>query len=92
MRDLTYPPIIVACKAAFRLLGQKIHMTGTEHVPRTGGAVLAINHTGYLDFTFAGFAFTSIYIAHKVEISMEPARGGKRSRASGGTTVDVTFV
>ena len=28
----------------------------SEHVPRTGGAVMAINHVGYLDFTFAGLA------------------------------------
>ena len=25
-------------------------------MPRTGGAVMAINHVGYLDFTFAGLA------------------------------------
>ncbi len=25
-----------------------------ENIPSTGGAVVAINHTGYLDFTFAG--------------------------------------
>ena len=34
MRDVTYPPIIVTAKAAFRALGQRIVMTGTEHVPR----------------------------------------------------------
>ena len=33
MRDLTYPPIIVTAKTAFRLLGQRFQMTGTEHVP-----------------------------------------------------------
>ena len=32
MRDLSYPPIILAAKTAFRLLGQRIEMTGTEHV------------------------------------------------------------
>ena len=56
MRDLTYPPIIVACKAAFRLLGQKIEMTGTEHVPRTGGVMLAVNHVSYVDFVYGGLA------------------------------------
>ena len=56
MRDLTYPPIIVACKAAFRLLGQNILMTGTEHVPRTGGVLLAVNHIGYVDFVYGGLA------------------------------------
>ncbi len=56
MRDLTYPPIILACKTAFRLLGQKIQMTGTEHVPRTGGVLLAVNHVGYADFVYGGLA------------------------------------
>jgi hypothetical protein len=36
VRDLTYPPIIAACKTAFRLLGQDIRITGAEHVPRQG--------------------------------------------------------
>ena len=56
MRDLTYPPIIVAAKTAFRLLGQKFDMTGTEHVPRTGGVLLAVNHVGYVDFIYGGLA------------------------------------
>lgn len=56
MRDLTYPPVIVAAKTAFRLLGQRFVMTGTEHVPRTGGVLLACNHIGYVDFVYGGFA------------------------------------
>ena len=56
MRDLTYPAIIVACKTAFRLLGQRIEMSGTEHVPRTGGVLLAVNHVGYVDFIYGGLA------------------------------------
>ena len=56
MRDLTYPPIIVACKAAFRLLGQRIDIRGAEHVPRTGGVLLAVNHIGYVDFVYGGLA------------------------------------
>ena len=31
-------------------------MTGTEHVPRTGGVLLAVNHVGYLDFIYGGLA------------------------------------
>src|SRR5580658_7683012 len=38
----------------WRLQGLKISVTGVENLPTTGGAVIAINHTGYLDFTFAG--------------------------------------
>ncbi len=34
--------------------GLRITVTGVENLPTSGGAVIAINHTGYLDFTFAG--------------------------------------
>lgn len=56
MRDITYPPTILTAKALFKVLGMKFHMKGTEHIPRTGGAVLASNHIGYVDFIFDGFA------------------------------------
>lgn len=56
MRDITYPPVIAAAKAAFKLLGLRFQMRGTEHVPRTGGAVLAVNHISYVDFVLGGFA------------------------------------
>lgn len=56
MRDLTYPPIILACKTAFKLLGQRIDMSGTENVPRSGGVLLAVNHVGYVDFVYGGLA------------------------------------
>ncbi len=56
MRDLTYPPIIVTAKTGFRALGQRFAMTGTEHVPRTGGVLLAYNHIGYVDFVYGGLA------------------------------------
>ena len=51
-----YTPVIGLARALFAAQGLKITMTGTEHVPRLGGAVLAINHTGYFDFTYAGLA------------------------------------
>jgi len=56
MRDVTYPPIIVTAKTAFRLLGQRIRLSGTEHVPREGGVLLAYNHVGYVDFVYGGLA------------------------------------
>ena len=56
MRDVTYPPIIVTAKAAFKALGQSFRMTGTEHVPREGGVLLAYNHIGYVDFIYGGLA------------------------------------
>jgi 1-acyl-sn-glycerol-3-phosphate acyltransferase len=56
MRDVTYPPIIVTAKAAFKVLGQRIELTGTDNVPRTGGVLLAYNHIGYVDFIYGGLA------------------------------------
>jgi 1-acyl-sn-glycerol-3-phosphate acyltransferase len=38
----------------FRALGIKFTVDGAEHVPTSGGAVLASNHVSYLDFTFCG--------------------------------------
>ncbi|HHU10595.1 MAG TPA: 1-acyl-sn-glycerol-3-phosphate acyltransferase [Intrasporangiaceae bacterium] len=51
-----YRPVIGLARTVFFAMGLKFRMIGREHVPRTGGAVLAINHFGYLDFTFAGLA------------------------------------
>jgi len=53
--EATYTAIIRAAKLAFRLLGQRIDITGAEHIPRTGGALLAFNHIGYVDFVYGGF-------------------------------------
>jgi 1-acyl-sn-glycerol-3-phosphate acyltransferase len=56
VRDITYPPIIATAKVAFKALGVKFQITGSEHVPTTGGAVLAINHISYVDYIFGGYA------------------------------------
>ena len=55
-REPVYRPVITLARGVFRALDIRFDITGAEHVPATGGAVMAINHTGYLDFTFAGFA------------------------------------
>lgn len=56
MRDITYPPIILTAKLLFKALGLRFQMHGTAHVPQQGGALLAVNHVGYVDFVLAGFA------------------------------------
>jgi 1-acyl-sn-glycerol-3-phosphate acyltransferase len=56
MRDFTYPPIVWTAKAGFKILGLRFQMAGTEHIPRTGPALLAVNHVSYLDFIFGGLA------------------------------------
>jgi len=40
----------------FAAQGLRVTVRGAENVPRDGGAVLAANHIGYLDFIFAGLA------------------------------------
>lgn len=49
-----YGTAITIARLIFRVQGLKITVTGVENLPTTGGAVVAINHTGYLDFTLAG--------------------------------------
>ena len=56
MRDVTYPPIIWTALAGFKALGHTFQMSGTEHVPRTGGVLLAYNHISYVDFIYGGLA------------------------------------
>jgi 1-acyl-sn-glycerol-3-phosphate acyltransferase len=52
--ELVYPPVIGLAKTMFRVLDMKIDIEGAEHIPATGGAVLASNHVSYLDFIFCG--------------------------------------
>jgi 1-acyl-sn-glycerol-3-phosphate acyltransferase len=54
--DLVYPPVIGAVKLFWKYLGLKFDFEGVEHVPREGGAILSINHIGYLDFALTGTA------------------------------------
>lgn len=56
MADLVYPPVIGIAKLLWKYLGLKFTFTGEENIPRTGGAILAINHVGYLDFALTGTA------------------------------------
>jgi 1-acyl-sn-glycerol-3-phosphate acyltransferase len=65
MPELVYSTIISMAKLGFRALGQRIEVTGVEHLPRSGPALLACNHVGYVDFVYGGVA---------------PARIGRRVR------------
>lgn len=56
MLDITYPPIVLSAYTLLRALNIRFSLTGEEHVPRSGGAVLASNHVSYLDFIFCGYA------------------------------------
>ena len=46
----------IAAKVAIRATGTRITYHGLENIPATGGAVIAINHTSYVDFLPAALA------------------------------------
>ncbi|WP_032381064.1 lysophospholipid acyltransferase family protein [Rhodococcoides fascians] len=49
-----YRSVIGIARTVFAFEGLKFEVEGEEHIPATGGAVIAVNHTGYMDFTYAG--------------------------------------
>lgn len=49
-----YATVIQTARLVWRLQGLTFTVTGVENLPTSGGAVVAINHTSYFDFTFAG--------------------------------------
>ncbi len=54
MADPFYRGIVFTFRGVFKGLGLQLDVVGAENIPRTGGAVLAINHTSYLDFSLGG--------------------------------------
>ncbi|MBM7416778.1 MULTISPECIES: 1-acyl-sn-glycerol-3-phosphate acyltransferase [Nocardiaceae] len=52
--DPVYRTVIGIARTVFAAQGLKFDVEGAENIPARGGAVIAINHTGYLDFTYAG--------------------------------------
>src|SRR3954452_1545858 len=55
MRDIVYPAVVAAAKTWFRLGDVRIVMTGTQHIPREGGALVAVNHLSFVDYVMAGY-------------------------------------
>jgi 1-acyl-sn-glycerol-3-phosphate acyltransferase len=54
--DFVYPPVVVVIKSFWKFLDLRFSFSGEEHIPQEGGAILAINHIGYLDFAIVGTA------------------------------------
>jgi 1-acyl-sn-glycerol-3-phosphate acyltransferase len=55
MSELTYRTIIGLGRTWFKAMDFRWQISGTHHIPRDGGAVLAINHVSYVDFLMAGY-------------------------------------
>lgn len=53
--ELVYPPVVAFARAAFTMMGWRPRISGVEHIPEMGGALIAANHVGYLDFAFIGY-------------------------------------
>ena len=54
MAELVYPPVITLFRALWKSLDIQFEFAGQDNLPRKGGAVIASNHIGYLDFAFIG--------------------------------------
>jgi len=54
--DRTYRAVIRTALGLFRALDFRIDLTGAQHIPTTGGAVIAANHVSYFDFMLVGYA------------------------------------
>jgi 1-acyl-sn-glycerol-3-phosphate acyltransferase len=52
--EYVYRPVVGVALTLFKAMNWKVKTSGTEHIPRTGPAVIANNHVGYLDFVFVG--------------------------------------
>jgi 1-acyl-sn-glycerol-3-phosphate acyltransferase len=53
-RDPTYRPIVGVARGVFAGLGIRFDIVGEQNIPLTGGALLAMNHTSFLDFALGG--------------------------------------
>ncbi len=74
-----YATINTVARTLFRVEGLQFTLTGTEHVPRTGGALMVLNHVGYMDFTYAGYvaipAGRYVRFMAKAEVFAHPVAG-----------------
>ncbi|MCA0435453.1 MAG: 1-acyl-sn-glycerol-3-phosphate acyltransferase [Austwickia sp.] len=52
--DRFYRAVVDTGHAVFAMQGLRFRMTGVGNIPRTGPAVMVLNHTNYLDFMFGG--------------------------------------
>ena len=57
MNDGAYRCVAHVALGLFRALDLRFDVAGQEHIPATGGGVVVLNHTGYLDFALAATPF-----------------------------------
>lgn len=55
-REPVYQVVLVLAKSIIGAQGLKVEYRGLENIPSTGGVLIAVNHTSYVDFLEAGLA------------------------------------
>ncbi len=54
LKEPVYSTLVGLARALGAAQGLRVTVTGVEHIPTSGGVLLAVNHTGYLDFAQVG--------------------------------------
>src|SRR3954451_14000293 len=54
--DRPYPAVIRVALGLFRALDFRMDLIGAQHIPASGGAVIAAHHVSYFDFMLVGYA------------------------------------
>ncbi|KQB83368.1 1-acyl-sn-glycerol-3-phosphate acyltransferase [Corynebacterium oculi] len=55
LKDMVYRGIVRVARFVMFAQGLQMHVDGQDRVPRKGGAVLVMNHSGYMDFVLGGY-------------------------------------
>lgn len=56
MGERVYSVVIATAVGVIKAMKWPVTVSGSEHIPASGPAILASNHIGYLDFVFGGYA------------------------------------
>lgn len=74
-----YRPVIGIALSLFKVMKWRVMASGTGNIPSSGGAVIATNHIGYLDFVFVGYGARAsgrlVRFMAKQEIFKHPVAG-----------------
>ncbi|MCX5042271.1 1-acyl-sn-glycerol-3-phosphate acyltransferase [Aldersonia sp. NBC_00410] len=78
-REPVYDALSVLVQTVIAAQGLRIAITGQRNMPRSGGAVLAVNHTSYVDFFEAGLvgrkSGRNVRYMMKAELERNPVVG-----------------
>ena len=53
--EYVYRPVVGTALTLFKAMDWRVMVSGVENIPKSGPAVIATNHIGYLDFVFVGY-------------------------------------